>query len=249
VVVPCFNEEKRLDCDSFRAFASKRPECGFLFVNDGSTDRTAEVLNSIVSSDSDSFAVYELACNSGKAEAVRQGILKGLESCPAYIGMWDADLATPLEVIAQFTEILDMRPEVNVITGARVKLLGRNIEREGLRHYLGRLSATLISLALGVAVYDTQCGAKLFRVTKHLETVFQEPFASKWIFDVEIISRLIAAHRCGLTGAPEEIIWEVPLDTWEHKGGSKIKAGDYLTALYDLLKIRQKYFGKNIKIK
>ncbi len=242
IVVPCYNEEKRLDEKAFLAFADKNAECGILFVNDGSTDRTGEVLQKLSGSDSGSFAVHELASNSGKAEAVRQGILKALEFSPVYIGMWDADLATPLEAISQFTNILDIRPEVNLLTGARVKLLGRNIEREGFRHYLGRLSATLISFVLGIAVYDTQCGAKVFRVTGHTKDLFQEPFVSSWIFDVEIISRLIAAHRGGLSAAPEQTIWEVPLETWVHKDGSKIRPADYFMALYDLFKIRQKYF-------
>jgi len=129
-----------------------------------------------------------------------------------------------------------------VLIGARVKLLGRNIKRKGFRHVLGRLSATIISIVLGVPVYDTQCGAKFFRVTELTGSLFEEPFVSSWIFDVEILSRLIKAHRLGFSCSPEKTVWEAPLDQWVHKDGSKIEISDYFTALYELFKIRRKYF-------
>jgi len=94
VVVPCYNEEDRLDCSAFRAFAERNTDCGFLFVNDGSTDNTGELLRELCRSNS-AFLLHELPRNCGKAEAVRQGMLKAMEFKPAYIGMWDADLAAP----------------------------------------------------------------------------------------------------------------------------------------------------------
>ena len=57
--------------------------------------------------------------------------------------------------------------------------------REG--YYLGRLFATLASTLLDVRIYDTQCGAKIFRSTDDLKIVLSKPFLSSWIFDVELI--------------------------------------------------------------
>src|SRR5207248_10840878 len=107
------------------------------------------------------------------------------------IGFWDADLATPFSELPGFLAILESRAAIQIVIGARVRLLGRDISRRPSRHYVGRVGATLIASSLGLAVYDTQCGAKLFRVNDTMRKVFAAPFLSRWIFDVEIIARFV----------------------------------------------------------
>lgn len=238
IVVPCYNEAKRLDLPQFETFVATHPGVRFLFVNDGSTDLTAAVLKRLCNSNRTRFSICNLPKNVGKAEAVRAGILEALDDRPKYAGMWDADLATPLAEIPRFCQLLDNRPQVQMVFGARVKLMGRTIERSASRHYLGRLAATLIASGLRLPIYDTQCGAKMFRVTGELADLFQEPFLSSWIFDVEIIGRLISANGGAV---PPDAIYELPLNEWEHKGSSKIRAGDYFKALWELFLIRRKY--------
>lgn len=237
VVVPCYNEAERLDQAAFLRYVHDVRDVSLLFVNDGSRDRTSEVLRELAARDPAGMAVLDRKANVGKAEAVRAGLLEALRSPDAaYAGFWDADLATPLEVIGDFVAMLDQRPDIDMVIGSRVKLLGRQIERQAVRHYLGRVFATFASLSLDLPVYDTQCGAKLFRVTPALRQVLAEPFLSRWIFDVELIARFLTldrgfAHR----------IYEFPLLAWRDVPGSKIKPRDFVRATAELWAIYQRY--------
>src|SRR5690606_38221872 len=98
---------------------------------------------------------------------------------------------------------------------------GRAIERHAWRHYLGRVFATAASLALRLRVYDTQCGAKLFRASDRLAELFRDPFRARWIFDVELIARLIRQRRGTALPGAESVIYEFPLLEWRDVPGSK----------------------------
>jgi hypothetical protein len=185
--------------------------------------------------------MYALSGNVGKAEAVRQGLLQLLEGDASYVGYWDADLATPLDEIPRFAQLLEERPEREMVFGARIKLLGRRVERKVARHYFGRVFATVVSLMLRLPIYDTQCGAKLFRVTPDLKTLFDTPFLSRWVFDVEIIARLTAAQGWDGPRSAENVIYEYPLMQWVDVHGSKLRAIDFAKAIYDLCRIYLAY--------
>ena len=254
LVIPCFNEEYRLPVDELRRFSVPGLDLELVLVNDGSGDGTLRLLESLHEEQPERFTVVNLAQNSGKAEAVRQGVLAALDLChpersegpgrtggatkPDYVGFWDADLATPLTELPPFVEILDARPAVQMVMGARVRLLGRDISRHASRHYFGRVGATLISQTLKLAVYDTQCGAKLFRATGDTRHVFSTPFLSRWIFDVEIIARYV--RLWGRDAAARSIV-EYPVRAWHDVKGSKLKSHDFARALRDLWRIRRAY--------
>jgi len=241
LVVPCYNEARRLDRATFLAFLSDPSGPLLLFVDDGSTDDTAAVLGDMVRDTASGRAdVLRLPANGGKAEAVRQGLLAlldrpGLE----FVGFWDADLATPLDEIPNFLGTFRRNPDADWIFGARVQLLGRNIRRRAIRHYLGRVFATAVSVTLTLPVYDTQCGAKMFRVSKSLRDVLQRPFVSRWIFDVEMIARLLALPERVRAADPSRGIFELPLQQWVDVDGSKVRPHDFFRAFFDLLRIRQ----------
>lgn len=238
VVIPCYNEEKRFDRDAFRRFRLEGHRVELCFVDDGSRDGTRGVLESLAAEDPERFSLVALERNSGKGEAVRRGIVAAAERRPDCFGFWDADLATPLSELPAFMSILDSRPETDMVYGARVRLLGREISRRPARHYVGRIGATLISSSLGLAVYDTQCGAKLFRNTAAIRDVFAKPFLSRWIFDVEIIARYVKANG---RDAAAKAIYELPLKIWRDMPGSKVMSIDFLHALRDLWKIHRTY--------
>jgi dolichyl-phosphate beta-glucosyltransferase len=239
VVIPCFNEAKRLDVQAFVEH-SLRDDCALLFVNDGSTDETGAVLDELCEVNPANLSVLHLSQNCGKAEAVRRGIRRAFERQPACVGYWDADLATPLEAIAEFREYLTAHPQVEILLGARVRLLGRSIERRAARHYAGRVFATAASWVLQLPVYDTQCGAKLFRNTDRTRSLFAEPFRTRWIFDVELLARFVAAATAA-EQSPEELIHELPLRQWHDVAGSKVQARDFLQAAFQLAEIAWHY--------
>ncbi|HUP63180.1 MAG TPA: glycosyltransferase [Thermoanaerobaculia bacterium] len=238
LVIPCYNEEHRLPIDELRAFRPGGARVEILFVNDGSTDGTLRVLESLRAEDSSLFSVLNLDRNRGKAEAVRRGILAALDRGPDFVGFWDADLATPLSELPGFLDVFAANPNIEMVFAARVRLLGRSISRKPSRHYVGRVGATLISSSLGLAVYDTQCGAKLFRAGDAMREIFAEPFLSRWIFDVEIIARFV--RRRGREAAANAI-YELPINVWHDVKGSKVKSTDFLRALRDLWKIHRAY--------
>ncbi|MBT8485196.1 MAG: glycosyltransferase [Phycisphaerales bacterium] len=241
IVIPCYNEAERLPVDVFRGFAAEHPEVRFVFVNDGSTDATAEVLEQLRGVDPGVFEVVTLERNQGKAEAVRSGVLHAFRDDPEYVGYWDADLSTGLDQILVFRDALAQDSALSGALGSRVRLLGRHVERTVRRHYLGRIFATAAALLLGMAVYDTQCGAKLFRTTDEVRGLFSEPFLSKWIFDVEILARLIACRRRGGGAPASDALLEIPLPAWRDVGGSKIHTRHMVGAVGDLLRIWRRY--------
>jgi dolichyl-phosphate beta-glucosyltransferase len=234
VVVPCYDEERRLDVAAFRAFLAQPSDTLLLFVDDGSRDGTLSLLKALSVEFPEHAVVLALEQNQGKAEAVRRGILAALEQGPRYVGYWDADLATPLEVIADFQRTLE-DPVLEVVLGARVALLGRQIERRAVRHYLGRIFATAASMTLHAPVYDTQCGAKLFRVTPRTRALFERPFSSRWIFDVELIARYLSG------GGTTKGIYEYALARWTDVGESKLKSSDFIRASGEMLRIYREY--------
>ncbi|MEQ8788470.1 MAG: glycosyltransferase [Pirellulaceae bacterium] len=230
IVVPCYNEVERFDVARFREYVAQRRDVRFMLVNDGSSDETLSLLERLASSHPGNFDVLDLGRNQGKAEAVRQGMLAAWRDGADYVGFWDADLATPLEQIADFIRVLDQKPHLDAVFGSRILLPGRVIVRKEYRHWLGRLFNSVISRILSMPIYDTQCGAKMFRGTPEVRAVFEQPFTVNWIFDVEILARLIDGRRGSGSPRVYETVFEYPLDYWEDVAGSKLKPTDFLKA-------------------
>jgi glycosyltransferase involved in cell wall biosynthesis len=232
LIVPCYNEAARLDRAAFLALASARPGLRLLFVDDGSTDATGEVLESLRAAHP-RVSTLRLAANSGKAEAVRQGLVKALADGASTVGYCDADLSTPAGELVRLVDVMTSST-AQVVLASRVRLLGARIERLTHRHYLGRIFATVASLALRLPVYDTQCGAKLFRSSPVLAAAVAAPFRTRWIFDVELIARLRRGTR-EHAGVPVEGFLEVPLQAWRDVAGSKLRPASIVRAGFQLI--------------
>jgi dolichyl-phosphate beta-glucosyltransferase len=231
VVVPCFNEEERLDVGRFSSLVESG-QVRLLFVNDGSTDETLRVVTALAAG-SDRVEILDLPTNVGKAEAVRRGLLHAIDSNAHVVGYYDADLATPPDELLRLLAILADNPHLSVVMGSRVALLGRSIDRSPGRHYLGRVLASIASFVLRVRVYDTQCGAKVMRVTPAVVEALRQPFRSTWVFDVELIGRLLRGSG-SVAPLPPPAFEEVPLREWHDVPGSKVTFAGMAGAVVDL---------------
>lgn len=237
IVIPCYNESRRLNIEEFISFIGSH-KYSFLFVDDGSTDNTLEVLGLIHAAHPNKIKIISVPQNGGKAEAVRFGINHALKNDRVkFVGFLDSDLATPLDEMNNLIHCIEANPQYHLVMAIRLKRLGSKVNRGLKRHYLGRVFATMVSIFLGLPTYDTQCGAKILR-SDLARTIFQEPFISPWFFDVELLFRIkkekgddFANHN----------IYEFPIMTWNEVWGSKIGLSTYLKAPFELFRIWLKY--------
>jgi dolichyl-phosphate beta-glucosyltransferase len=208
----------------------------FLFVNDGSNDNTYELLQKFQNKHLKRVLLLDMIANAGKAEAVRQGVLEVCKNKNyEFVGFWDADLATPLDEILNLLFNVN-NPRKTIAIASRMKRLGATVERKTSRHLLGRVFSTFSSIILKMPVYDTQCGAKLFRTD--LGILFEEKFITSWLFDIELLARY--RNKFGINMALKDII-EVPVNAWLEKGGSKLKFTHILKVPFELFTIHKKY--------
>ena len=139
--------------------------------------------------------------------------------------------------------VLEAHPACQLVMGSRVKRLGSSIDRRAVRHYLGRIFSTFASLILDLPVYDSQCGAKVFRIAQS-SPLFGEPFITRWLFDVELLARL--RDILGREAALEAVI-ELPLGAWREIGGSKLGLAHMVRVPLELMRIRSRYTHKQVR--
>jgi glycosyltransferase involved in cell wall biosynthesis len=235
IVVPCYDEAARLDAAPLLAMAAARPGLTLWLVDDGSRDGTLALLERARAADPDRVKVLALPRNVGKGEAVRAGLRAALAEGALLAGYLDADLSTPPEEALELLRVAE-ETGAEVVLAARVKLLGRHVERRLARHYLGRVFATLASLALRLPVYDTQCGAKVLRASPALDRALARPFRGRWIFDVELLARLGHGGE-GVAPVDAAAMVEVPLRRWRDVGGSHLRPAAMLRAGLELLRL------------
>ncbi len=229
LVIPCHNEFRRLKPERYLAALERYDWLSFCFVNDGSTDRTDEVLAKLKAS-SPKIHVIGLAQNLGKAETVRTGIrYVSKNSAADIVGFWDADLAAPLYETERFMEKLETSPGCIAVIGSRSARHGSSIKRTLKRRFSAFIMRRLIRMFLHTPTYDTQCGAKIFTRELALE-IFEKPFVSKWLFDVELLLR-IGTERF------KSSVCELPLRRWHDVPGSNLGFKDTFEIFYELYKI------------
>ena len=237
VVIPCYNEEKRLRSATFQKFVENNLGYHLCFVNDGSKDDTLQVLNELAKGYEDHISVYNCAQNGGKAEAVRQGILHLTKDAQIdYFGYLDADLSTDFRDFNDLVEAIT-DSDFQIIGGSRMARMGANITKEGGRAIISKSINLIIRNILGMSFNDTQCGAKI--MTREVaENMFNKKFYTSWLFDVEIFLRMKKFYGADKV---KKVICELPLKRWIHEDGSHLSMKDSFKILFQLVQIKFKY--------
>jgi glycosyltransferase involved in cell wall biosynthesis len=217
---------------AFVSFAMANPGIKFVFVNDGSTDATLDVLHQMQRAVPQQIEVFSLAQNSGKAEAVRRGLQHVSSRGDELIAYWDADLATPLDAVFDFVNIAEKMPHINVVYGARLNLMGHEVNRDTSRRIISKCCNILARAAVRLPIGDTQCGSKLLRNTPELRAAIAKPFTSGWMFDIELFARMAR-----MFDKPQKAFYEQPLMAWEEVAGSKIKKSTVIKCALDVVRI------------
>ena len=148
--------------------------------------------------------------NSGKGGAVLRGWRQGVGY--ELLAFADADGAVSArEIVRAEAFMRSTTPSIDALFGSRVKMLGRSIGRSGIRHYSGRIFATLVSVVGNVPAYDTQCGLKIL-TSAAFERIRPYTQSLGFAFDVELLLLLLKTGRR---------VAEFPID-WEDVAGSKV---------------------------
>ena len=204
-----------------------------MFVNDGSTDKTDEILAELENYNVDVICKKQ---NSGKSESIRIGMLHAIKTgLHQSIGFIDADGGISPQAFKEFLESYTRseKEHFDAFWGSRISLSGRKIRRKKTRHLIGRLIAYYLSFGVNLP-YDTQCGLKIFKNTLYLQNALSKNIDTKWFFDLELYVNF-AEH------SPIEMrVWEEPLLDWFDVPGSKISLNQFIVVLSEIFKIKRK---------
>lgn len=232
LIIPCYNEEKRLNKENIFSLLHQT-EMTVYFANDGSTDQTRSLIASFCEENNERLKLLDFTENAGKANVISKSVNEILKKNEYdFIGYFDADFSTPVSEVVKITEVLKDR-ETQFVFGSRVLLLNSGIKRKWQRHIIGRVIITFINLKFKLGIYDTQCGAKWFS-SSIAKQVFDTPFFTSWLFDVEIFIRLKAKN---LLDSGKEF----PIQNWKDVEGSKLSWKTAFKIAKELFVLAKKY--------
>ncbi|MFC1711811.1 dolichyl-phosphate beta-glucosyltransferase [Patescibacteria group bacterium] len=234
VIIPCYNEEKNFEkgsLDKVKVYLKDKFNKTFevIIVDDGSTDKTAELVASYIK-DKDSYFLLKKS-HQGKALTVAAGVL---EAKGKYILFTDFDQATPLAEIEKLMPFV--KKGYDIVIGSR-EVKGARREKEPFyRHLMGKVFNLVVQIVVLPGIHDTQCGFKLFenKVAKKLFSQLkvshiQTDRAFTGAFDVEL---LFLAQKLKFK------IAEVPV-FWQHYETKRVNPFyDSIKMFFDVLKIR-----------
>ena len=232
IVLPVFNEEKRLrkTLPSLEKFLkdSKKNKIELIFVSDGSTDGTNNIIYNFINSKKYKISLIKYKKNIGKGYAVKKGILKAKNQ---WILICDVDLsAHPKQFNIWFNDQM-INSSKCAYYGSREHKHSK-VKASPARLILGFFFRTLIRFLFDINLSDTQCGFKVFHQS-YAKKIFKKMKSYRFSFDIEL-TILLKKNKVKVI--------ELPLK-WVHKHGSKLDIfKDIPRMFFDLLKIKIKHF-------
>jgi dolichyl-phosphate beta-glucosyltransferase len=182
IVVPAYNEEKRIRKSLDKIFDfldSKQISYEVIVVDDGSKDKTVEIINSLKNS---KLRLLRNKKNSGKGQTVKNGMLEAKGNVVVFT---DADLSTPIEEVDKALDWLEKG--YDIIIGSRgLKNSDIKIKQPLYRRMMGRIFNIITQILSVRGIKDTQCGFKCFK-KETVKKIFQKQTLTGFSFDVEIL--------------------------------------------------------------
>lgn len=211
IVIPAYNEESRIGRtleEILKFIRTLSYETEIAVVNDGSRDRTTEVVRKYQSQYGTKLRLIENPGNRGKGYSVRNGMLSVRGEIRLFM---DADLATPLTEVRKVIQPI-AEGRYDVVFGSRAldrSLIGT--QQSKLRQLIGMGGNLVQYLMTGLAFRDTQCGFKAFRASA-AKSIFALQTIEGFGFDPEVL--FIAKKQ-------DWRMLETPV-RWNHVDGSKV---------------------------
>jgi len=232
IIIPAFNEEKRLPPTLQRVSAFLRAQeyrSEVIVVENGSTDGTSDVVKRFIAEEvqaDDPFRLILMHSEPGKGAAVKDGMLSAEGH---YLVISDTDLAVPIEEVNNFLPpALDPHNYAIAIASREIEGAVRHGE-PAYRHFMGRVYNLLVRVLAVPDIHDTQCGFKCFSYGA-AHQIFPLQTVDGWGFDVEA---LYIAQRHGLP------IIEIPVN-WYYGDDSRVSpVRDTVNMVRELLAIRR----------
>jgi dolichyl-phosphate beta-glucosyltransferase len=230
IVIPAYNEALRLPqtLDRLDAFLGKQAYTAeVIVVDDGSRDRTQEVVRAHRFQAPVRLRLLANARNRGKGASVRRGVAAARGE---FVLFTDADLSTPIAAVQALFAALEKGADValgsRAVPGAQVLT-----HQPKYRELMGKTFNRFVQGVILPGLHDTQCGFKLFRGAA-ARRIFRRLTTPRFGFDVEV---LYLARRAKLTLA------EVPVE-WRNSPASTVSPlKDSLTMFADLFRIRWRH--------
>jgi dolichyl-phosphate beta-glucosyltransferase len=226
LVIPAYNEENRIGGSLKRIlqFLKTQPYTfEVVIVDDGSQDRTIDVVHKYRNSDS-AIRIERQPSNLGKGEAIKRGMLLG---SGRYLFFSDADLSVPIETLPSLLSSLENGCDMAVGSRRRAGAV-IEIHQPLYRELMGTAFTRLSNRILSLQVSDFTCGFKGFRREAARE-IFSRQRLRDWSFDSEILYLAkLRRYRVG----------EIPV-VWRDDRATKVRLWrDVVTSFLGLLKIR-----------